>query len=159
MRKHILLALAILTFTPFGASADGGFTKLFDGKSLDGWKLLGGVGPGYLPLNGILVCPKEGGGNLVTEKEYADFIFRFDFRLQRGSNNGVGLRTPEEGNLSYTGMESQILDNDAPIYKDIKPWQTHGSIYGLLPAKRGALKPVGEWNHEEITALGRHMKV
>jgi hypothetical protein len=162
MRKHLtLFALLALTALPvIGAGADNsGFTKLFDGKSLDGWTLIGGVGPGYLPLNGILVCPKEGGGNLVTEKDYADFVFRFDFRLHHGSNNGVGLRTPLEGNLSYTGMESQILDNDDPMYKDIKPWQTHGSIYGLLPAKRGALKPVGDWNHEEITAVGRHMKV
>jgi hypothetical protein len=162
MRKHLtLFALLTLTTLPvLGARADNnGFTKLFDGKSLDGWKLLAGVGPGYLPLNGILVCPKEGGGDLVTEKEYADFVFRFDFRLHHGSNNGIGIRTPTYGNLTYTGMEIQVLDDPDPMYRDIKPWQAHGSVYGLIPAKRGALKPVGDWNHEEITAQGRRIKV
>ncbi len=162
MRKHLtLFALFALTALPaIGIRADNsGFTKLFDGKSLDGWMLIGGVGPGYLPLNGILICPKEGGGDLVTQKEYADFVFRFDFRLHHGSNNGIGIRTPTYGNLTYTGMEIQVLDDADPMYKDIKPWQAHGSVYGLIPAKRGALKPVGDWNHEEITAKGRHIKV
>jgi hypothetical protein len=159
---HRLLTIAtalVCGFSTCSAETKGGYTKLFDGKTLTGWMLLGGVGPGYVPKDGILECPKEGGGNLVTEKEYSDFAFKFDFRLHHGSNNGVGLRTPLEGNLSYTGMESQILDNDDPMYKDIQPWQVHGSIYGIIAAKRGALKPVGEWNHEEITAMGRHMKV
>ena len=154
-----ILALVLFGVNSSFARADGGYVKLFDGKTLNGWMLLGGVGPGYVPKDGILECPKEGGGNLVTEKEYSDFAFKVDFRLHHGSNNGIGIRTPVEGNLSYTGMEVQVLDNDDPMYKDIKDWQVHGSVYGLLPAKRGALKAVGEWNHEEITAVGRHIKV
>src|SRR5438309_492892 len=111
-RFHIpaLVLILLLVNLPF-ANAKDGYIKLFDGKTLNGWTLIGGVGPGYVPRDGILECPKDGGGDLVTEKEYSDFAFRFEFRLHHGSNNGVGIRTPLDGNLSYTGMEIQVLDN------------------------------------------------
>src|SRR5689334_3075133 len=93
MRKYLsIIAILAASLASVGTCrADNkGFVKVFDGKSLDGWRLIGGVGPGYVPQNGILVCPKDGGGNLVTDKEYGDFVFRFDFRLHHGSNNGIG---------------------------------------------------------------------
>src|SRR5437773_957675 len=68
------------------ADAKDGFETLFDGRTLKGWILLKGEGPGYVPKDGILECPKDGGGDLVTEKEYADFVFRFEFKLNHGSN-------------------------------------------------------------------------
>ena len=69
------------------------------------------------------------------------------------------MGTPTEGDAAYVGMELQILDNDAPIYKNLEPYQYHGSVYGVIPAKRGALKPVGEWNYQEVIAKGNHIKV
>jgi hypothetical protein len=140
-------------------AAEAGFVDLFDGKTLTGWTLVGGHGPGYIVKDGLLVCPKEGGGNLFTEKEYSNFIFQFEFRLQPSGNNGVGIRAPLEGDAAYVGMEIQILDNEDPEYKDLRPAQYHGSVYDVIPAKRGALKKPGEWNTEEIRADGRHIKV
>lgn len=125
---------------------DQGFVSLFDGKSLDGWK---GATKGYLPENGNLVCQKKGGGNILTEKEYGDFIFRFDFKFEPEGNNGVSVR----------GHEIQILDDYADIHKNIKPCQYHGSIYCKVPAKRGSTKPAGEWNSEEIHVKGSQWKV
>ncbi|HQU46995.1 MAG TPA: DUF1080 domain-containing protein, partial [Pirellulales bacterium] len=90
----------------------------------------------------------NGGGNLFTNKEYANFILRFEYRLEPGGNNGVGLRAPLRGDAAYSGMESQILDDDAPQYAKLEPGQYHGSIYKVLPAKRGAPKKAGEWNTE-----------
>ena len=139
---------------------DPGFTQLFDGKTLTGWKLVGGHGPGYVVQKGLMVCPKEGGGNLFTEKTYANFVFRFEFKLTPGANNGVGIRAPFEGDAAYQGMEIQILDHDDAQYKGwLKPAQHHGSIYGVVAAKTGFLKPVGRWNSEEIVANGRKIKV
>ena len=86
------------------------------------------------------------GGNLYTEKEYADFIYRFEFQLTPGANNGLGIRAPLTGDAAYVGMELQILDNTAPIYANLHEYQYHGSVYGVIPAKKGFLKPVGEWN-------------
>jgi hypothetical protein len=141
-------------------TVEPGFTPLFDGKSLKGWILVGGRGPGYVVEHGILVCPAEGGGNLFTEKEYSNFILRFEFRMEPGANNGVGIRAPLQGDAAYQGMEIQILDDQHPKYKGwIKPEQHHGSIYDVIPARTGFLKPAGEWNEEEIMADGRHIRV
>lgn len=140
-------------------AAEPGFVSLFDGKTLHGWKLVGGHGPGYVVKDGVIVCPAEGGGNLFTEKEYANFIFRFEFKLTPGANNGIGIRAPYEGDAAYAGMEIQVLDNDAPEYRDLHAAQYHGSVYDVFPAKRGYLKPTGQWNVEEIKANGRRVTV
>ena len=137
-----------------------GFVALFDGKSLTGWKLANGHGPGYVVKDGVLVCPADGGGNFFTEKEYSNFVFRFEFKTEPGGNNGVGIRAPLEGDAAYQGMEIQILDDGHERYKGkIKSEQHHGSIYDVIPARTGFLKPAGEWNEEEIMAQGSHIRV
>lgn len=139
---------------------ENGFLSLFDGKTLTGWKLEHGFGPGYIVRDGLLVCPLDGGGNLYTENEYANFILRFEFRTEPGGNNGVGIRAPLEGDAAYVGMEIQILDDQHEKYKGkIKPEQHHGSIYDVIPARTGFLKPAGEWNEEEIAADGSRIRV
>lgn len=136
--------------------SEEGFVPLFDGATLNGWQ--GGTA-GYEVKDGILICKPGGGGHLYTDKEYGNFVFRFEFKLTPGANNGIGVRTPMEGDPAFVGMEFQILDNDHPSYKDIKDYQSHGSLYGVIPAKRGHLKPTGEWNSEEITVDGTKVKV
>jgi len=135
-----------------------GFVSLFNGKNLDGWQ---GNTTDYYAENGELVVnPKRGGhGNLYTAKEYADFVFRFEFQLTPGANNGLGIRAPLEGDAAYVGMELQILDNTAAIYANLHEYQYHGSVYGVIPAKRGYLNPVGEWNSEEVIVQGSKVKV
>jgi hypothetical protein len=134
-----------------------GFDLLFNGKNLTGWQ---GNKKGYVVKDGtIVVEPKLGGGNLYTAKEYGDFIMRFEFKLTPGANNGLGIRTPLNVNAAYEGMELQILDNTAAKYNNLKPYQFHGSIYGVVPAKVGYLKPVGDWNYEEVIAKGNQITV
>jgi len=136
--------------------ADDGFVSLFDGESLDGWQ---GSVDGYAVEEGAIVCVPDKGGNLYTEKEYADFRLRFEFKLTPGANNGLGLRAPLEGDAAYVGMELQILDDSAPRYANLKPYQYHGSIYGVVPVKRGHQKPVGEWNEQEVACQGSRVQV
>jgi hypothetical protein len=147
------LTLADDQFTP-----DSGFVSIFDGKTLAGWT---GSLDGYAVENGNLICVAGGKGNLQTEKEYSDFLIKFDFKLTPGANNGLGIRCPKkaEGNLHLDGTELQILDDSAEKYKTLQPYQYHGSVYGIVSAKRGSLKPVGEWNSQEVTVQGRHIKV
>ncbi len=135
-----------------------GFTALFNGRNLDNWV---GNKESYVAEDGMIVIkPTDGsGGNLYTEKEYSDFIFRFDFQLTPGANNGLGIRTPVTGDAAYVGMELQILDNTAPEYANLQPYQYHGSVYGVIPAKRDYLKPVGDWNNEEVIVKGTQVKV
>ena len=125
---------------------------------MDGWV---GNKVDYAVEDGkIVIRPKERShGNLFTEQEYRNFNFRFEFKLTAGANNGIGIRAPLKGDAAYVGMEIQVLDNKAPVYAHLQPYQYHGSVYGVIPAKRGYLKPVGEWNSEEIIAKGTHIKV
>jgi hypothetical protein len=156
---RFLLCLVAATASLASAQTEAGFTPLFNGKNLDGWRLVHANGPGYVVEGDRIVCPPNGGGNLFTEKEYANFVLRLEFMVSPGGNNGVGLRAPLEGDAAYVGMEIQVLDDPAPQYKDIKPTQHTGSIYDVFPAKQGALKPQGQWNAYEITANGRHITI
>lgn len=160
-RKAMFLTLAALVAAGMQAAplraqdgSEEGFSSLFNGKDLSGWM---GDTKGYVAEEGKLIC--RPGGNLYTEKQYSDFVMRFEFKLTPGANNGLGVRTPPRGDAAYVGMEIQILDDTSDQYKNIKPWQSHGSIYGVAPAERGHLKPVGEWNTEEVTAIGSKIKV
>jgi hypothetical protein len=145
------------------------WSDLFNGQDLTGWT---GDTKGYFAKDGILVC-EAGGKNLYTEKEYGDFAFRFEFKLEESSNSGIGIRVPVNGHASRDGMEIQILDHDGSKYSGdadmgegktrklswLKPWQYHGSIYGIVPSRTGYLKPVGEWNSETIIAIEDHIIV
>lgn len=161
MLKIHKIALVLLTAVyPVWAADEPGFVPLFDGKTLHGWKLFGGRGPGYVVEEGKIVCPADGGGNLFTDKEYGNFVFRFEFLLTPGANNGIGIRAPFEGDTAYKGMEIQILDDtDARYVGRIHSEQHHGSIYDVIPARTGYRKPAGQWNEEEITADGRRITV
>lgn len=133
-----------------------GFVSLFNGTDLEGWI---GATDGYGAEDGVLFCKPRGGGNLYTKHEYSDFTLRFEFKLQAGSNNGLGIRTPPQGDAAYVGMELQILDNTADQYAELKEYQYHGSVYGVAAAKRGFLNPVGEWNVQEVICHGRQVTV
>ncbi len=135
-----------------------GFVSLFDGSNLDNWV---GNKEGYHIEDGaIVVDPSHGGGgNLYTKDEYADFSYKFEFQLTPGANNGIGIRAPLTGDAAYVGMEIQVLDSEHEMYKNLQIYQYHGSVYGVIPARRGFLKPTGEWNQEEIIAKGNSIKV
>lgn len=135
-----------------------GFVSLFNGQDLNQWT---GNTTGYLVKDGVVEVAPEigGGGNLYTKDEFANFIYRFEFQLTPGANNGIGIRAPLQGDAAYVGMEIQVLDNEAPVYKNLHPYQYHGSVYGVIPAKRGFLLPTGQWNKEEIVAKGNKIKV
>ncbi len=135
-----------------------GFAPIFDGKSLAGW-----AGPveAYEVENGTLRCKSGAGGTIYHKRELGDFAARFEFKLPVGGNNGLALRYPGEGDTAYVGMcELQVLDDTAPKYAGkLDPRQVNGSVYGVVPAIPGYLRPVGEWNFEEVTVTGSRIKV
>ena len=127
--------------------ASHGFVSLFDGRTLSGWQ---GATDGYEPCNGVLVCKETCGGRLFTVKEFGDFVFRFEFKLEPGGNNGISVR----------GYESQILDDDSEKYRGLAPYSYHGSIIRCrVAAERGHLRPAGQWNSEEIECRGSRWKI
>jgi len=145
------------------------FNVLFNGNDLAGWK---GASSNYTVTEGAIQCMQGKGGVLYTEKSYGDFVFRFDFQLPPAGNNGIAIRYPSveeieqlpkdlrHGDAAYVGMtELQVLDDGHPNYKTIDPRQAHGSAYGMVAAKRGYLRPTGQWNHEVITVTGSKIQV
>jgi len=135
-----------------------GYKILFDGTNMFEWT--GNLIDYSLDNGTITLTPSKGsGGNLYTKNEYGNFVLRFEFLLTPAANNGIGIRTPLEGDAAYVGMEIQVLDSEHPVYANLNDYQYHGSVYGIIPAKRGYLKPVGEWNYEEIYANGDNIKV
>src|SRR5207302_3142227 len=129
-----------------------GFKEVFNGTDFPGW-----AGPvdNYEVKDGAIVCRPKKGGNIFTREEFTDFVARVDYRLPPGGNNGLAIRYPGTGRPSVQAMcEVQILDDDAPKYAKLDPRQYNGSAYGMVPAHRGYLRPVGEWNFMEVTVRG-----
>jgi len=136
-----------------------GFHPIFNGQNLADW-----AGPveNYEVKDGVLRCKPHKGGTIYYNKEFSDFAARVEFKLPPGGNNGLAIRHPG-GNVdpAYVAMcELQILDDGHPKYaKSLDPRQAHGSAYGMVPAHRGYLRPVGQWNFEEVTVKGSTIKV
>jgi hypothetical protein len=135
------------------------FKPLYNGRDLAGWKVKDGKIESWKGDGELLSCIGAQGGWLRTEKAYSDFVLKLEYRIPPGGNSGIGLRFPAEGNPAHVGMEVQILDDDAPEFKDLAETQYNGGIYCQAAARRGAAKPPGEWNEYEINCLGPAVKV
>ncbi|MCB0655944.1 MAG: DUF1080 domain-containing protein [Saprospiraceae bacterium] len=150
-----------LTPETYGLSREeikDGFVPLFNGKNLDNW--LGNTTDYQVKDEVIDVDPSRGGeGNLYTVDTFSNFALRFEFQLTAGANNGIGIHTPLTGDAAYVGKEIQVLENTDTIYNHLQPYQYHGSVYGVIPARQGKLKAVGQWNEEEIRIDGDHIRV
>jgi hypothetical protein len=138
-----------------------GFTRLDNGKDLSNWQ---GAVENYEVKDGAIYCKAGKGGNLLSKEEYGDMILRFEFKLPPGGNNGIALRSPLVAKQAAAeGLEIQVIDNDgynaAHPTKPLLPYQYHGSLYHCVGAKPGFLRPVGEWNYEEIEVRGQTIKV
>lgn len=136
---------------------DAGFTSVFNGTDLSGWA---GALDNYVVTEGAIMCKPDHGGVLYTEESYGDFVARLEFKLPPAGNNGLAIRYPGSGGASVDGMcELQVLDDTAERYNELDPRQYHGSAYGMVPAHRGYLRPVGEWNYQEVTVKGSTIRV
>jgi hypothetical protein len=139
------------------AHGAAGFAPVFNGRDFAGW-----AGPvsEYEIVDGAVRCRPGKGGTIYTEAEYGDFMARLEFTLPPGGNNGLAIRYPGRGDAAYVAMcELQVLDNEADQYKDLDPRQYHGSIYGMVPAQRGYLRPTGQWNFQAVSVQGSRIKV
>lgn len=128
-----------------------GWQLLFDGKTTTGW-----MSPKEKPLAATHV--QEGSLNphpcdymLVYEKPLENFVFALDFKLTPNCNSGIFLRTmpltPRPGkDVGFNGIEIAIQQSDTAGFHDT------GAIYDLVKPAKNALKPVGQWNHIEITS-------
>ncbi len=165
---HRFLALLILTIWAPSLIAQenlltdqektDGWILLFDGKSTRGW-----ISPKQKPLPASHV--QQGALNphpcdymLVYEKPLENFVLALDFKITEKCNSGLFLRTmplqPRPGkDVGFNGIEVAIDATPGPGF------HTTGAIYDLVPTQINAMKPVGEWNHIEITSNGSLIQV
>lgn len=137
-----------------GAAQQAAFVRLYNGQDLTGWHAKEGKIESWKADGEVLKCIAPGGGWLTSAKEYGDFVLRLEYRIPAGGNSGVGIRYPAVGDPAHIGMEIQILDDDAPQYKNLKPAQYNGGIYYQSAPKAKAAKPPGEWNRYVIRCQG-----
>lgn len=146
------------------ASRDAdGFAEQINGKDLSNWQ---GAVDNYEIKDGAIVCKQGKGGDLLTKEEFENGIIRVEFKLPPAGNNGIALRTPLGGHSAKDGLELQVIDSDGYNAKQaaagkpgLQPYQYHASVYHCVGAKHGYLRPVGEWNFQEIEVQGQKIKV
>lgn len=136
-----------------------GFVPLFNGKDLTGWKVYESKPDIWVAENNTLICKGTGGGWLGTNRDYANYILRLEYKLIPAGNSGVYLRAPEKGHISRVGMEIQLLDDFHPNYRNLDFYQYTGSLYHVFAPKQRASKPAGQWNLMEITLDGREIRI
>ena len=134
------------------------FQPLFNGHDLTGWA---GAVDDYEVVGGILSCRSGKPSVAIYEPvQRTDFVARVEFRVSPGAESGMEIRYPGQGNGGFTSMcEIQILDDTHPKYANVDARLFNGSAWGMAAAKRGHLKPLGEWNVQEVTVRGSTVKV
>jgi hypothetical protein len=141
------------------AERAAGWKLLFDGKTVDGWRnyMAEGIRDGWQAVDGEMHRVGRG-GDIITTEQFQDFELTLEWKLGEGGNSGVFYRAVEGPDLIYYGApEMQILDDER--HRDGQSQLTSaGANYGINPAPRGVVKPVGEWNTAKIVVQGNHVE-
>ena len=126
-------------------------TSLFNGTDLTGWSVRDGEKSAWSVKGGVLVCTGKGGW-LMSETEYANGSFFVEYRITKGANSGLAIRTPLKGDPAYQGLEIQILDDDS--YKDERADRLTGAIWDVMAPRQKAAQTIGTWNNMTVIFEG-----
>lgn len=126
------------------------WVDLFNGRDLEGWKVVDGDEQRWSVVDGVLICAGGDHGWIGTEERHDAFRLVVEFRLPAGGDSGVFLRAADEGNPAYEGMEVQLLDDQAEQYRHAPAYGRCGGIYSVAGPDRLVSKPAGEWQTLEI---------
>ncbi len=131
------------------APAWGPPVTLFDGTTLNGWKLRDPKGKnGWAVVNGELaVVDPKGNSDLVSERTFQDMKVHVEFNAPAHSNSGVYLR----------GRYEVQIETEDPAANSAA--QKCGAIYSRIAPRTNAAKPAGEWQTYDITLVGRQVTV
>lgn len=138
-----------------------GWQLLWNGKDMTGWRSLDAkndMKKGWTPTEGVLVIkPKSGAGDIITQKKYHDFELEIDFKLSKGANSGIKYFISENGSI---GCEFQLLDDDN--HPDAKMGfnknRRLGSLYDIIPADGWSCSDHYGWNTARIVVKGNRVE-
>lgn len=137
---------------------EAGWILLFDGKTLNGWATSEGH-ESNVPVENGCINPHGCGGYMLVHKDlWEDFLLALDFKISKGCNSGIFVRTfpltPKEGrDVGWNGIEIAIDDTQDAGYVDT------GAVYDLAAPSKNNMRPAGEWNHIEIMCDGPRITV
>jgi hypothetical protein len=158
----LLGGLVSLSPADWSRAADGpvgdGFVDLLPKGELDGWET---KGKWVLEKDGTLrLVPRPGGLGLFrhrnylwTKKHFDDFVLDLEYRIEQGGNSGVFFRASSQ--RSY--LEAQIFDSNGKT-RALQDTDA-GGLVDLVPPKRNAAKPAGQWNRMVVTCRGKQVQV
>lgn len=134
-----------------------GWKLLFDGKTLDGWRVFKKKDTaGWTVKDGTIYLEKQGSGDLMTVEKYGNFELVVDWKFESGNNSGIIYRVSEDGGQTYSsGPEMQVMTHK-PTDKLGK--NSAGSLYDVYAPTSNPLKPAEEWNTFKIVANGKHIE-
>ncbi|MBN1820640.1 MAG: DUF1080 domain-containing protein [Prolixibacteraceae bacterium] len=148
---------------PVKAAEDDGWELLFDGKSLDNWKLFNdGEVTGWKIVDGILENSGVGsdhGGDIITKKQYKNFELVVEWNIDPESNSGIFFHV-QEGNtdaIYKSGPEYQLID-DTGWPGELEASQYSGANYGMHAPEGAEKVKAGEWNTSKIIVNGTHVE-
>ena len=140
-----------------------GWTLLFDGRSLDGWrgyKKPDATDSRWKVDDGALSLPADNGKDthgerdLITKETYEQFELVADWKIAPGGNSGIKYFVLEDQN-SAIGHEYQVIDDERHADAKIGPHRQTAAFYDVLPAADRPIKPAGEWNTTRIVVRGQ----
>jgi hypothetical protein len=158
-RLGLVVVLVAAAMRVGHAEQAGGWKILFDGKSLDAWRVYKQptVSAGWKIENGLLARVGEA-GDLITKEQFGDFELELEWKIAEGGNSGIFFRGTEDSETIWHGApEMQILDN-ARHADGKNPLTSAGSNYAVNAPVRDVSKPIGQWNSVRLIAKGTHVE-
>lgn len=121
-----------------------------------GWRS-DAVPAGWQDVGGVITRVAEA-GDIVTRDTFADFELRLEWNISPGGNSGIMYRVQDSLAATYmSGPEMQVLDD--AVHPDGRSRLTSaGSLYGLVAAPAGVVRPAGQWNEVRIVVNGAHLE-
>lgn len=149
------------------AEKKAGWQLLFDGKTTNGWHTYGLTATrGWEVKNGELIAlgqagPEGSANDIVTDREFENFDLVLEWKISPGGNSGVFFNVVEDPKkyptVYATGPEYQLVD-DVGFPEKLEDWQKSAANYGMHPASRSVLKPVGQYNLTRIRVNKGHVE-
>jgi hypothetical protein len=143
---------------PLLASQQAGWTPLFDGRTLAGWRGYNrpdASGTRWVAENGLL-CVVPGAGrqtDILTTAAYDRFDLRWEWRVEEGGNSGLKYFVLED-HSSAIGHEYQMIDDERHADARRGPSRQTGALYDVLGAGNRPVRPAGEWNESRVVVTG-----
>ncbi len=156
MQKHFIIGLISLAaaFNSFAADSEAGFTRIFDGKSFDGWKMATEHKDTWKIEDGAFVARGERCHLFYVgdAKPFKNFEIKVDVMTETNSNGGIYFHTKyQETGWPKYGFETQVNNTHSD-------WKKTGSLYDVVNVRESAAKDY-QWWTQHITVKGNQVTI